>query len=251
MHIAMPYRRLPNTDQARLRALRAATETAEKLVPAELKFSQRTALEVKAFLPQFEQALTQYNNSRTLQTSLGANVGEASRQARLYLSHFIQVFNMCIARGEIKSDMRLLLGLEECGSSLPDLTTDKQVLEWGDTIVAGEEQRMAQNGGNRIYNPSIAVVKVKLSLLREHYDKHRDINNTIQKHHAKLASLREKADRIIVDIWNEVEASFAPVDTEEKRTQCSAYGVVYFYRPHEKQKDFIEGNWASFAKQGE
>ncbi len=246
----MPYRRLPNTDQARLRALKAVLEIAEEVSPLDLKVSQRLVMDVKAFAPQFEQGLTQYTNSRTLQAKLGANVSESSRQARLYLSHFIQVFNMCITRGEIKPDMRIMLGLEECGSSLPDLTTDKQVLDWGDKIVAGEEQRMAQSGGNRIYNPSIAVVKVKLSLLRENYNKHRDIVQTIQKHHSKLDSLRGKADALILEVWNEVEAAYAPIDSEEKRRKCAEYGVVYFYRPREKHKDFLVGKWDEFVKQG-
>ncbi len=235
----MPYRRLPNTDQARLRALKSASEIAEKSTPAELKYSQHLMLELNSFLPQFEQALNQYNNSRALQSSIGAQMAEAAHMARLYLSHFIQVFNMCIARGEIKADMRLLLGLEECGNTLPDLSSDKLLLDWGKKIIEGEEQRISQNSGNRIYNPSIAVVKVKLSLFEEAYNKHRDILQTIQKHHAKLDSMREKTDSLITNVWNEVERALAPIDSEEKRNMCMEYGIVYFLRPKERQQQLM------------
>ena len=233
----MPYRRLPNTDQARLRALRTACEAIENQPASDLPFSPKMALDIKSFTPIFEQAVNQYNDSRKLQSEIGKTVSDASKNARMYLSHFIQVFNMCIMRGEIKQEARKQLGLEECGTSLPDLTTDQQLLEWGDVIIRGEERRT----GNRIYNPSIAVVKVKMSLFKENFNKHRDILQTIQKHHAKLNEIRQRADEMILELWNEIENSVAPIDTDEKRRKCINYGVVYFFRPHEKQKEFLMG----------
>ena len=235
----MPYRRLPNTDQARLRALRAACEAAEAIDPAQLKFSQRLALDAKAFLPIFEQAVTQYNDSRATQSQISRQMSEAGKQARLYLSHFVQVFNMCILRGEIKPEARQQLGLDDVGATLPDLVTDQQLIDRGTRIVEGEEARIAGGGGNRIYNPSIAVVKVKVSLFKEVYDKHRDILQTVQKHHNKLDEVRQKADALILDIWNDVESQFAPIDSEAKRQECASYGIVYFYRPQERHKEFL------------
>ncbi len=223
--------------------MKTAWEVADKSQPSELKFSQHLLLDLKAILPQFEQAVTQYANSRVLQSSISAQMSEVGRQARLYLSHFIQVFNMCIARGEIKADMRLFLCLDEIGASVPDLATDKQLLDWGKKIIDGEEQRMAQNGGNRIYNPSIAVVKVKISQFEEMYHKHRDILQTIQKHHTKLDSLRARVDQLILDLWNDIEASLSPLD-DERRAECVRYGVAYFYRPQERQKEFMNGSLA-------
>lgn len=233
----MPYRRLPNTDQARLRALKAACEATEKHSAGELLFGPKIALDVKSFTPIFEQEINRYNDLRTLQANIGKNVSEIGKTARMYLSHYIQVLNMCIMRGEIKKEAREAVGLEECGSSLPDLSNDQALLDWGKAIVAGEERR----SGNRIYNPSIAVVKVKMSQFEEQYNKHRDILQTIQKQHSKLDEIREKANHLILDLWNEIEASLAPIDSEEKRQKCTEYGIVYFYRPHEKQKDFLMG----------
>ena len=237
----MPYRRLPNTDQARLRSLKAAIEQVKSVSPADLCFTQRTALELASFTPLFEQSVKQYLDSQEKRTSVSKAVSETGDVARLYLSHFIQVFNMCIVRGEIKPEMRAKLGLEECGAAVPDLTSNQQVIEWGHKVVEGEEARMAAGGGNRIYNPSIAVVKVKLQIFEENYNRHRDILQTIQKYHDKLDEVRTQADEIILKVWNEVEEKLAPIDSDEKRERCQAYGMVYFYRPQERQKEFLSG----------
>lgn len=235
----MPYRRLPNTDQARLRALKAACTAAEQVEPSDLRFSRMLGMEISSFTPIFEQCLNQYIDSRNLQAAIGKQLSDAGRSARLYLSHFVQVFNMCVVRGEIKCEARKMLGLPLDDSSVPDIVSDQQLSEWGKRIVEGEEKRMAQGGGNRIYNPSIAVVKVKLAQFEEVYAKHKDIVLTIQKHHAKVDELRAKADQMILAVWNDVENSLAPIDSDEKRDQCSQYGVVYFYRPVERQKEFF------------
>lgn len=233
----MPYRRLPNTDVARLRAFKTALEMVDKVMPQELLYSQKLLLQIKPFVPLFEQALEQYTSARQMQIDLSKKVSETAKNARLYLSHFIQVFNMCIARGEIKSEMRELLGLED--GTLPDLSNDAMLLEVGARVIEGEEKRGSMGAGNRIYNPSIAVVKVKFQQFKEQYDKYRDILQTKEKHKEKLSSLRERADIFIVMLWNEIESSLLPIDSEEKRGKCQEYGVVYVYRPQERQKAFL------------
>ena len=52
----MPYRRLPNTDAARVRALKRALELGKKYSPEMLAFKQSTLNKILAFLPIFEQA---------------------------------------------------------------------------------------------------------------------------------------------------------------------------------------------------
>mgnify|MGYP006978492118 CR=1 FL=1 len=237
----MPYRRLPNTDQARLRSLKAALEQVRTVSPADLMFSQKTALEAESFTPLFEQIVQQCLDCKDRQAAASRQVAESGRVARLYLSHFVQVFNMCVARGEIKPAARAMLGLDACCNAVPDLSADKALVDWGHKIVEGEEARMANGGGNRIYNPSIALVKVKLQIFEDNYNKHRDILQTVQKFKDKLEEARVKADEIILHLWNEVEGSVEPVDTDEKREMCQRYGVVYFYRPQERQKEFLLG----------
>ena len=169
----MPYRRLPNTDQARLRALKSALSKSKEVHPDALLFSQKLKLEIQAFLPLFDQAVAQYVQSKELHANFGRSLGDNFKNARLYLSHFIQIYNMCIQRGEIGADTRSFFGLTQ-SQVLPDLNTETQLINWGRKIISGEEQRMLAGKGNRIYNPSIAVVKVKYEQFTEIYHKHKN-----------------------------------------------------------------------------
>ncbi|MFT3737390.1 MAG: hypothetical protein QM786_01405 [Breznakibacter sp.] len=235
----MPYRRLPNTDQARLRAMQAALNKAAGKSPADMPFAQKTFLELQAFYPIFLQSVNQYTLTKNKQAVAGKHLLEQFKMARLYVSHFIQVLTFCIQRGELKSASRSLLGLNEHEKSIPDLGTEQQLLEWGEKVIKGEENRMAQ-GGTRIYNPGIAMVKVKYERFVEAYNSHKDLLTITQRNLDKVAHLREKADNLIVAVWNDVEAKFADLEPERRRNVCTEFGIVYFFRRNEKE--LVESN---------
>jgi hypothetical protein len=230
----MPYRRLPNTDQARLRALKTAQEKGAQLAPMDLAFSQKLLFDVKAFVPQYEQVIQQYQFSKDRQAKFGKSLAEHFRVARMYLSHFLQVVNMSITRGEFKPEARTFYGLSEDDRTIPEINTEQQLIEWGRKVIKGEEERMVR-GGSRVFNPTIAMVKVHFEKFLENYDFHKDLVKTSQKMQEKVAEERETADKLIVNIWNEVEARFAGLEPEKKRKKASEYGVVYIYRPSEKE----------------
>ena len=52
--------------------------------------------------------------------------------------------------------------------------------------------------------------------------------------------MRDRADELILDIWNQVEAKFQDVSPNEKRLEkCRDYGLIYYYRTGEKQNKEI------------
>jgi hypothetical protein len=231
----MPYRRLPNTDQARLRALKTAQNKGAELPPMELAFSQKRLFDIKAFVPQYEQAIQQYQFSRDRQAKFGKSLSEHFKMSRMYLSHFLQVVNMAITRGELKPNVRTSYGLDQDNKAIPEISTEQQLIDWGKKVIEGEEKRMGQ-GGSRVFNPTIAMVRMRFEKFHENYDFHKDLLRTSQKMQDKVAIERETADQLIVNIWNEVEATFNNLDAEEKRSKASEYGVVYIYRPSEKER---------------
>ncbi len=231
----MPYRRLPNTDQARIRTLKAAVAKGESCDIRELPFSINTLALARAFLNKFEIAHNYYTRCYENQTQ-GSSKHQANvKMARLYLSHFIQVLNMCIARGEIKSDMKKHYGLPANMQSLPDLTAEVSIVEWGKKIIDGERKRSSL-GGIPLYNPTIAKVKVHYDVFKDSFDKQKGFQSLTNKSLAELAAMRKKADELILEIWNGVEAKFQDVASDETRLQiCREFGIIYYYRANEKQ----------------
>ena len=89
----MPYRRLPNTDQARVRALKAAVEKGDLYSVRDLAISLKTLFEARNFLQRFEAAQIYYTQCYDNQAKASRKHQANVKTARLYISHFIQVLN--------------------------------------------------------------------------------------------------------------------------------------------------------------
>lgn len=229
----MPYRRLPNTDSARLRAMEKALKIADNIPPYQLAYSVSTFQKLKYFYPEFHQAIIIQKETLERQTEKSKNHSEYLKKARLYISHFIQVVNFSIIRGELKPDTRKYYKLDEYDKKLPNLNTEPEIAKWGKIIIDGEQQRLAM-GQSAITNPTIARVKVHYEEFQRAHKNQKylqDANNNALK---KVAELRTKADSIIVDLWNEIEETYAKLPGEEKRQKATKYGIAYVYRKNEK-----------------
>ncbi len=230
----MPYRRLPTTDQARLHALQRAVEKASDADFTEQVITYKTLTEAQKFLMIFENQVSQYHSNFETKVSANKRYRHVVGNARMYISHFIQVLNMAVIRGEIKKDQKALYGLDTNHHTVPDLTTDQDLLEWGQKIIKGEEERIRQ-GGFPIYNPGITKVKVHYDIFREqqgYQDMHRKNADRVYE---DLGELRRKADEIILDIWNTVEDYYRDRLPYARLMACKAYGLIYYYRKGEKK----------------
>ncbi len=230
----MPYRRLPNTDQARLRALRTAIMLGQKNDPEELAFSAKSLNRLRAFYTNFETTLIHHKLARTQQEKSSNAYIETVRKARLYLSHFMQVLNFAIQRGDMKASVREFYGFND--KKTPSLIMDSEVLEWGKKIIEGEHKRV-NHGGNPLYNPSIALVKVKFDQFVDAYHFQKTLQSNTARWTSKVAELRKEADEIILDIWNEVEEHYSSLPDDNKREKAMEYGLTYVYRPMERIKN--------------
>ena len=136
----MPYRRLPNTDAARLRALKNALDKSERVAVSDIAFSLGLKQKIEFFLPKFEVAIKNSAMAKEQQFGNSPKFSEYAKKARLYVSHFIQVLNFCIARGEMKPAIRRYYGLDEKSSKVPSLVTEQDLLQWGEKIINGEQE---------------------------------------------------------------------------------------------------------------
>ena len=109
----MPYRRLPNTDQARVRALRTAIAENERRVEKnDVMLPFGLVQDAKSFLNRFEKSLAQYKQALDAQVSANKSFQHETHAARIYISHFIQVLNLAVVREDIKKDRKMFYGLD-------------------------------------------------------------------------------------------------------------------------------------------
>ncbi len=228
----MPYRRLPNTDRARLKALKSAVKKGRSTPPFSLAYSQSLLVKTEFFVNHFQKAIANYRNAYDIQVARNKDFIANARKARVYLSHFIQVLNLAIVRGELSENVRLAFGMDVDERKLPDFTSDKDLMEWGQKIIHGETMRISQ-GHPPITNPTIAVVKVRYENFMEGYNNQRVLQQNTQRYKAELDELRIQADEIILSIWDEVEASLKELPDHERREEAQEYGLVYVYRKNE------------------
>jgi len=230
----MPYRRLPNTDQSRLRALRVVIQQEDNSAFNERIVNFKTILEARNFLTVFEKQLLQYQQTLENQVNANKRYQQIIHNARLYISHFIQVFNLAVIRGDIRKEHKQFYQLDPEIHNVPDLSTEQALLHWGKCIIDGENERI-RNGGLPIYNPAIAKVKVHYEVFKEYKSTQKIHQNATNRNWEELDNLRKRGDDVILSIWNQVEAKFKDLPPFERLEKCRQYGLIYYYRKGEAE----------------
>ena len=228
----MPYRRLPNTDSARIKAMKIAFSKGKDLPPFKLAFSQATFTKIQSLLPSYEHALSENKTAYNLQIEKNKDYHKQARKAKLYVSHFIQVINLAIIRGDLPVTTRAFFGMDEDERKLPSLQTDEELLEWGHKLIEGEKERRNTNL-TPITNPTIAVVKVFFDRFLEVYNFQNTLKKRCQRAQSDINDKRAAVDQVIQQLWNEVEDTFKDLPEELRREKASEYGIVYVFRKNE------------------
>lgn len=231
----MPYRRLPNTDAARIRAMKEALARGREIPPFKLAYSSKTFVRVQGFLPTFENIHQLQRQSQGYQSDTSKEYQEALKKARLYLSHFMRVMYMAIQRGEIRKDSFDFYGITDYNSPIPQLTSEKDIIHWGQKVIEGEAKRI-RAGRTPITNPTIAVVKVHIEKFMDAVQYQRTLHKRTMEYGLKISELRKEADDIILNVWNEVESTFSSLEEATKRAEAEKYGLVYVFRKNELEK---------------
>ncbi|HBK95666.1 MAG TPA: hypothetical protein DDZ69_11725 [Porphyromonadaceae bacterium] len=228
----MPYRRLPNTDLSRIKALKTAIEKAAGTDFQDVAISMKTLSRARSVVEKLERLCLKYQ--QTLDTQVKANIAFQSKvkNARMYLSHFIQVLYMCVMRSEIKPEHLDLYGLQDANFAVPDLSSNEQLLQWGQKIINGENKRVAR-GGVPIYNPGIAKVSVMYILFKEGYQTQQIHQKATARTLDEVSGFRNEVDSVILDIWEEVEKFNAELQADERLDKNREYGLIYYYRKGE------------------
>jgi hypothetical protein len=186
-------------------------------------------------LQQFKDAVDRYVKSLETQVNYSKSDAYQARlkNAKMYVSHFLTVFNMCVKRGEMKSSDRAFYAIEVNSGELPDMSSDIAVIRCCENTIKGERLRM-EKGGVPIYNPTIAKVAVHYDLFRELYDKQCELRQLTDEALLVVSLMRPQIDEVILDVWNSIEDYFSDLTGEKKLKACREYGLIYYYRTSEK-----------------
>lgn len=231
----MPYRRLPNTDQARIRAMEKLLEKIGMISVSEMAVSLNTISKIRGLLNRFRRLSEYYKDCFDNQSKASRKHQENTKLARLYISHFIQVLNLAALRMEIKPAQKNYYGLQPNVHNVPDLISETALMEWGEKIIVGEMKRTSE-GGIPIYNPTIAKVKVRYDIFVESNERQKNLQRLTAESLEDVTLMRPQVDELILDAWNQIEDYYKDMPDVDKRLDlCREYGIVYYYRTGEKK----------------
>ena len=232
----MPYRRLPTTDKARLRALEKAVNKVGEVSIRKIPFSKQSIEGLQSVKNQFENASKHYELNIKQQSDNSKHYKATMETARMYLSHFIQVLLFASERGEINGGIKFYGNLQSLEGKLPSLNTEQEILEWGKIIVNGEQNRVRQ-GGSAIYSPSIALVKFKLEEFNDAAMFQQNLKRNTLRSFEKMQTLRKTTNDFIAQFWTEIETylEMETMSPEQKRELAEEFGIVYVLRRKERK----------------
>ena len=231
----MPYRRLPNTDQARIRAMEKLLEKVGMISVSEMAVSLNTISKIRGLLNRFRRLSEYYKDCFDNQSKASRKHQENTKLARLYISHFNQLLNLAALRMEIKPAQKNYYGLQPNVHNVPDLISETALMEWGEKIIVGEMKRTSE-GGIPIYNPTIAKVKVRYDIFVESNERQKNLQRLTAESLEDVTLMRPQVDELILDAGNQIEDYYKDMPDVDKRLDlCREYGIVYYYRAGEKK----------------
>jgi uncharacterized protein YajQ (UPF0234 family) len=227
----MYLKRVPETDDGKIRALQAAVDREELNGDQEIILSAEEIEELRLFITSYESA--RFVLKQTIKDSAKAQTeySELFRNAQMYVSHFIQVLQMTVIRNEMKPEVLIEDYGFDNGKELesPDLSTEDAIIEWGEKMIQGEAKRMSR-GGYPLYNPAIAKVKVHYELFLDVVHSTKIYKQNMIRQQAILYELQKKAESMIRDIWSRVEEKYGNLPLEELSEVYQSYKISYHYQ---------------------
>lgn len=228
----MPTIKRPETDVQRLQALEAAKLKADVTPLADLAFSAANLALLLTFLPNFRLQMQERGIALSAQAEATSLSDKAKAALKKFILHFFQVFNLGVDREEYTAAQRAFFQLDVSHDTVPRLITEQEIAMWAERIVSGDAARVTA-GGAAMTNPTAAQVGTKRTAYIAAQGDQTVKKTAYDAEQEDVAALREGADELIHDIWDEVEFTFRKDSPSSKRRKAREYGVVYRPNPGE------------------
>lgn len=231
----MIYRRLPNTDTARLKALKILLSNDDIYTIRREVVGWQMMTEAQTAYDRLQTANEQYRLMKQAQARLGSKADLLQHNALLYASHFLRVLFLAVERKEVKKQQLELYGLSQDISMLPYMKNIESLFEWVPKIIKGEKQRI-KSGGRPIYNPTIGMVSTHFDIFKDFIEKQQLAIRRTQEAAENVQRLRISTDELIQNIWDKAENYYADSPIEARIEACRKIGVVYYDRKNRKKR---------------
>lgn len=222
----MPKRLLPNSNISRYRALKAMNDRKAVTAPADVPIIPATIARFDTFYPGYKTKYLAVQAALTSQSGLTNQIKTAKILAGFFVADMIDALQNAIRRGTFDASVRGLYGLPVTEALRPEIITEQQVLDWGERVHDGETARIAA-GGAPITFPSLAQVDAAVNAFKTLNLNQAAAKTTYDNAQEALAADNVEADKLILKMWNEMEAAFDEGNKPSVRRKCREWGVVY------------------------
>ena len=229
----MPFRRLPNSDESRFTALQTCKLKKDKTDPSQWPFSDDNAAKLETIFLAFKTALGDRANAQSDDSAASNALGTAFNTARQLISHFIQALNNAIDRHVFPATVRAYYQLDIAQAAVPKLSSQADVLLWGNRLAVGEAKRIAA-GGIAIPFPTIDEVNAAIADFQTKRTIESGKAGILTADAQIVANQRADVDALILDLWEEIVFAFRKDPPATARDKCRAWGVVYGTHPGEQ-----------------
>lgn len=153
------------------------------------------------------------------------------------MSHFIQVFNLGVARGTFARSDRAFYGLDVSRSDVPPISTYSNFTLWARKLIDGEAARIAAAPAGTpavpMALPSAGEVAAALALVENTGGRQSTAKDAVVKESADVETGRPAVDALILDMWDTIEFKLRSLDGPTRRRRAREWGIVYLARPGE------------------
>lgn len=184
----------------------------------------------------FKKEANDVDLAQAAQAPLSNALSLAAARLTMYCSHFHQVLDLGIARGQFALGARRYYGRDINATALPPLSTYAEIADVAAKIVSGEADRQAAEGAGykAMALPSAAEVATELAAFTAARNASQTAEVNTNREQEEASALYPQAQQLATDICDEVEHfNRKDPNAASRRAKNRRWGVVYIYEKNE------------------
>ena len=152
---------------------------------------------------------------------------------QMMCSHFIQVFNLAVARGVFPVAHRAFYKLDVNSDAVPPIGKDSEVIQVAKDLIKGEADRVAA-GGAVMTMPPIGDVQTAFNNFHNILMPHSQAVDALDTAQEFFDQLNPEPDAVVKKVWDEIETYYNEELPASQRQNARQWGVVYVLKGSEK-----------------